>query len=196
MTTCEDCDKEYSTEKGLAIHYAFVHSQDPVCAKCRVPLTEANWTPRNRRRHNRRCTSCEREYAKSWRAANNDWRAQYNRRDYMRRRESQLARHRAYAQRIRAEVIEAYGGRCRCCGETEPMFLTIDHVYGNGSQERRQLSTQKIGTGSCFYRWLQTHGYPQEGYQLLCFNCNRGKSQSRECPHRRHLYSLLAAAVA
>ena len=36
------------------------------------------------------------------------------------------------------QVYEAYGGyKCACCGETEPMFLSIDHIDNNGAEERR-----------------------------------------------------------
>jgi hypothetical protein len=50
--------------------------------------------------------------------------------------------------------------------------LTIDHIKGNGAEERRRLAKQ--ARGSRFYLWLKRHGYP-EGYQVLCFNCNNIK---------------------
>lgn len=30
--------------------------------------------------------------------------------------------------RVREEMLAAYGGRCMCCGEDEPMFLELDHI--------------------------------------------------------------------
>ena len=81
--------------------------------------------------------------------------------------------------RLRHQAIVAYGGyRCRCCGTTEPLFLTIDHIAGGGNRHRRQLNSGTI------YRWLRDHGYPA-GYQVLCINCNLGRHlNGGECPHR------------
>jgi hypothetical protein len=62
-------------------------------------------------------------------------------------------------------AFDAYGGRfCSCCGETEMLFLTIDHVNGDGGKHRKELNGKKI------YAWLRQNNYP-EGYQVLCFNC-------------------------
>jgi hypothetical protein len=84
-----------------------------------------------------------------------------------------------YRQRLRAEMIRAYGGRCACCGEETPEFLGIDHVYNDGAQERREGKS----SGFQFYAWLRTRGYPKDGYQLLCHNCNLAKGTYGECPH-------------
>lgn len=51
-------------------------------------------------------------------------------------RQSKQARRR----RLRAEVIAAYGGRCACCGEATPEFLSIDHVNNDGAQHRREIN--------------------------------------------------------
>ena len=78
---------------------------------------------------------------------------------------------------LRAQVIAGYGSRCSCCGETEPTFLALDHVAGNGNVERRR------GVKDCvlFLRVIQG-GFPAE-YQLLCCNCNWGKHVKGVCPH-------------
>lgn len=82
--------------------------------------------------------------------------------------------------RLQHETIMAYGGyECKCCGETNPLFLSIDHVDNNGTEHRK--SFQSHGTG--LYRWLKQHGYP-EGFQVLCMNCNFGKRRNYGvCPH-------------
>ena len=84
--------------------------------------------------------------------------------------------------RIQAEIVEAYGGfKCACCGETEPMFLTIDHVNNDGAEHRRQIGAKP---GSGFYQWLKSEGYPP-GFQVLCMNCNFGKHRNGGvCPHQ------------
>jgi len=83
----------------------------------------------------------------------------------------------------RQQVFEAYGGyTCRCCGENEPMFLSIDHVDNNGAKERK--SGLYAGSGYGFYRWLRKSGFPS-GYQVLCMNCNTGKHKNGGvCPHQ------------
>lgn len=86
-------------------------------------------------------------------------------------------------KKLRGEVFAAYGGEvCRCCGETEPMFLSIDHVSNDGA-EMRAAGTHGRG-GSQFYQWLRKNGFPP-GFQVLCLNCNIGKHRNGGvCPHR------------
>lgn len=64
-------------------------------------------------------------------------------------------------------VLEAFGAVCVCCGEREMGFLTIDHIHGGGTRERKQKGTK----GSLYGRvWRQ--GCPRDKYRILCFNCN------------------------
>lgn len=88
------------------------------------------------------------------------------------------ARHR---QRIRDEVFEAYGGyTCVCCGEIEPLFLTLDHIHGGGNKER----LQKGGGGMQTLQRLRRENFP-EGFQVLCRNCNWGRHvNGGVCPHQ------------
>lgn len=80
------------------------------------------------------------------------------------------------------QVYAAYGGyKCTCCGETEPMFLSIDHIDNNGAAERK--SGKYSGSGTGFYQWLRKSGFPP-GYQVLCMNCQIGKHKNGGvCPH-------------
>ena len=80
--------------------------------------------------------------------------------------------------KLRAEVIAAYGGRCVCCGEGEPVFLALDHVNDDG-----RIHRSKIGNGSAMCRWARMNGYPKS-LQLLCHNCNYAKAHSG-CPHKK-----------
>ena len=82
-------------------------------------------------------------------------------------------------RKAKQDVLVAYGRSCACCGETEPVFLTIDHIDGNGAEHRRQINNRG---GSSFYYWLRQNGYP-EGYQVLCWNCNSAKHINGTCPH-------------
>ena len=88
--------------------------------------------------------------------------------------------------RLRAETLAAYGGTCKCCGETIQEFLSIDHVDGGGNAHRRELfGDDRKGSGYHFYAWLKKQGFPQGGFQLLCRNCNAAKSEYGVCPHQR-----------
>ena len=87
-------------------------------------------------------------------------------------------------QLCKDQVFAAYGGyKCACCGETEVMFLTIDHVNNDGNVERKAGLYR--GNGTAFYQWLRKQGFP-DGYQVLCMNCNVGKHKNGGvCPHQR-----------
>ncbi len=80
--------------------------------------------------------------------------------------------------KLRTELLAAYGGKCACpkCPEGNPAFLTLEHVGGGGGEHRRQV-------GSHAYADLRRRGFPQEGYALLCWNCNSASRFTGVCPH-------------
>jgi hypothetical protein len=98
-----------------------------------------------------------------------------------RRKEAEKSRRLNLA--LREEVFAAYGGNlCTCCGEQEPMFLTIDHVDNDGAKMRREGVHSRGGTQ--FYQWLRKNRFPP-GFQVLCMNCNLGKHRNGgTCPHQ------------
>jgi hypothetical protein len=98
--------------------------------------------------------------------------------------ESCKTKRKAANRSLKMEVVSAYGGACQCCGEANPLFLTIDHTHGDGASHRRGLFGRNSGT---IYRWLKKMGFPMDGFQLLCFNCNCGKNfNGGTCPHKTH----------
>lgn len=65
-----------------------------------------------------------------------------------------------------------------CCGETEPLFLSLDHVNNDGASHRKVIDRRKL------YKWLARNHYPS-GFQVLCMNCNHGKFRNGGvCPHQ------------
>ena len=79
---------------------------------------------------------------------------------------------------LKKDVLNAYGGRCACCGETNYGFLTIDHKEGGGSKHRKEINNS-------IYRWLRKNGYPTDLFEVLCFNCNMGRQcNGGICPHK------------
>jgi hypothetical protein len=98
-------------------------------------------------------------------------------------RERAQERARKYLNRLRVKMLQAYGGECQCCGETEPEFLCIDHVNGDGAEHRRQLRVRQQFTSNML-RIVAREGFPDR-YRLLCWNCNYGMTRPGGCPHQR-----------
>jgi len=107
-----------------------------------------------------------RRYQKEWRKKNYD---------------KVLASRIKTRRKLRKDVLNAYGNKCMCCGETEQKFLTIDHIYNDGAEHRRSLN---IRSAEKLYCWLRKNNYPKDRFQLLCFNCNCAKQYYGKCPHK------------
>ncbi len=137
------------------------------------------------------CAPCYKAYMKEWQASNKE-RVQKQRGEKYRTVyrndpnwvEANNKRSRDRHQLVRHEAIMAYGGYvCKCCGETEPKFMTLDHVLNNGAAHRRTMGNQNSARAPVF-KWLRDHGYPP-GFQVLCWNCNSGRHfNGGICPHK------------
>jgi len=121
-----------------------------------------------------------RERLRAWRAANPD-KARYYYAKYKRARGREIRQKiRLKAAAVRAEMMAAYGGRCECCGEQNPGFLTIEHKRRDGSAHRRRL-----GGPDKILADLKRRGWPKDDYALMCMNCNWGRRRTGICPHER-----------
>lgn len=78
-------------------------------------------------------------------------------------------------------VIEHYGGKCACCGESNEIFLAFDHVNGGGTQHIKELKGQNL----TLVKWIIKNNFP-EGIQILCHNCNYAKHREGQCPHHEN----------
>lgn len=133
-----------------------------ICSKCKKKKSVDEFYPHKGYRDKRSswCKSCH---------------SRYHKQEHIKKNKK------LYRQKIKAEVINAYGNKCTCCSETILAFLTIDHIYGDGHEHRRKLN---LGGGTDFYLWLRKNNYP-EGFQVLCFNCNCGRQiNGGVCPHQ------------
>ena len=81
----------------------------------------------------------------------------------------------AFQRRRRLATLQHYGGACACCGESNEMFLVMDHVNDDGAVHRKETGYKSV------YVWLNSNGLPT-GFQVLCHNCNYAKSRGG-CPH-------------
>jgi hypothetical protein len=105
----------------------------------------------------------------------------HRKRRYWKDPESARKERKDATRQLKIETIQAYGGKCTCCGETIIEFLTIDHIRGGGTQHIRSLQRK----GTAFYGWLKQQGFPQDDYQCHCWNCNCAKGMFGVCPHQR-----------
>src|SRR2546425_9881353 len=87
---------------------------------------------------------------------------------YYKHRESRLIALREYHNKVRKEVLGAYGGKCACCGFANMdkkinglSFLQIDKI--DGKHKRLKVS---LGITGNVYEWLKNNNYPT-GYRVL-----------------------------
>lgn len=149
----------------------------PTCRDCSVPLSDGNWPAylKKTRRKNYLCRACKNTRSKA---------------RYVEHKPRILAWNKAAKERLKKEVILEYGDCCACCGESDPRFLTVDHVNNDGKQDREQ-----IGGGNSLYAWLRKNGFPKDRFQLLCWNCNLAKFHYGECPHKMMMTVTVSESV-
>lgn len=122
-----------------------------------------------------RCKAIDKAYhAKNRVKRNSTCKKHYRKNRDKARLDAKIAYH-----KLKTMVYSHYGSVCRCCGETEVSFLSVDHMNNDG-----YLHRQILRQGN-FYRWLVVNKFPQE-YQILCMNCQFGKKHNGGvCPHQK-----------
>jgi hypothetical protein len=70
-------------------------------------------------------------------------------------------------------VLNAYGNKCLRCGFNDIRALTIDHIGGKASKQRKEISPRQL-----LFKIIKEN-YPKE-YQLLCANCNMIKMKENK----------------
>lgn len=97
-------------------------------------------------------------------------------------REEYRQHQRQKAREIKMEIFSHYSWgtpQCARCKIKDMDVLTIDHIKGNGAEERKSLGWN--GQSGHFYRWLKRNDFPPH-YQVLCYNCNMKKARLKP-PH-------------
>ena len=86
---------------------------------------------------------------------------------------------------IKTEVLTHYGNgklACVCCGESEIIFLTLDHIHGREANDRGWNRKKRVGRA--LWAYVKKQGFPPD-YQTLCWNCNSGRQINKGiCPHK------------
>jgi len=158
------------------------------------------------------CRPCSRESQRRGIAADPDKHRALNRASYLRHRRVRIARVKEYIARIprerkaqwcatsryrlRAEFLSVYGCACRCCDETEPAFLTLDHINNDGAAHKRAVSPKATGAGDRLLNDLKRRGWPRDGYRVLCANCNFGRARrGGVCPHELRRVAVMALSA-
>jgi hypothetical protein len=167
-----------------------MQSENRCCKKCGVtkPITEFS---KHEAGYRHECKECVRLRYNKWNDARRDITREQARKSYHKLKlDPQWLEKRKLSRRqgtspilikLKDLAYEAYGGYvCACCGETERMFLTLDHVNNDGNVHRKHH-----GLGASLYKWLEKNGYPKGLIQVLCMNCNIGKWRNKGvCPHQ------------
>ena len=168
---CYDCSMRKKSQDSTRDR----RRKSGLCIECESPRIESSksycekhWKDiQDRRQKNREhgiCEDCSQECAPSRRRCQ----------DCL---DGATKREKAYIRKRRKKVIEHYGGKCACCGESQYEFMTIDHINNDGAEHRRSV----VGTRSICL-WLIKHNFPPE-FQILCWNCNAAKQFHGICPH-------------
>lgn len=154
------------------------------CSRCRVflPVDQFGLSKAIADGLNIYCRVCQAAHSNAWRnkdperakafAAERERRWRANNPELM--RQQALVRRRA----LKRQVLEAYGMRCTCCGESQYEFLSLDHINDDGNIHRRE-----VGLGTGIYHWAKKHAFPPS-LQILCYNCNFAKGSHGYCPHQ------------
>lgn len=136
------------------------------CKRCGKSKPGAEWYPHPSGHLSSYCKPCTNDYHKEWKAKNPA------------RDKAQV---RAMKNRRKFLVMSHYSGgvpRCACCFEATFEFLTIDHIAG-----KKAVGHDRRISGIKLYTLLYNSNFPG-GYQVLCMNCNWGKYNNGECPHK------------
>lgn len=171
---CKECGKEFLPTHGVT----------SLCKTCNYEYHK-NYSERRKKK----CA----EYARNYRKRLGDAYREKSQRRYHQRiaemsseeeaqfRKNEAEKTRRLVTALKDAAYSAYGGyKCSCCGEIEPMFLTLDHINNDGNKQREKHGK----TPERLYRWLKKNSYP-DGFQVLCMNCNLGKHRNGGvCPHQ------------
>ena len=162
------------------------------CTDCKQFLSVHDFFPNKARKDGLQnvCKPCQRIRRTEYNHRHPEEYRAYSHRYKLEHKKELADAQRARNRELRKEMISVYGGKCACpkCPETNPSFLTLDHVNGDGAKHRGKHINKKGVTRyskspNAIYMELKRAGWPKNGYQLLCWNCNCASRFNGMCPH-------------
>lgn len=145
--------------------------------KDKVKKTVLKWRQANKER----CHEAQKRHYRKKKTENPVYYKEKSKAEYWKQPEKRRQYAKDRREKLKQEMLEAYGNKCACCGETEKAFMTMEHKARDGKAHRKAVG----GSPTSVYRDLKLRGWPQDNYELLCFNCNRASWELGICPHRR-----------
>ena len=93
---------------------------------------------------------------------------------------------------LKDKVMRMYGEECYCCGESNKLFLTIEHL-GNWGKNHRKAS----GGGTAMLKDILSWDYSPDYIAIACYNCNMAARYNGKCPHANAIidYSNIVIGV-
>jgi hypothetical protein len=98
----------------------------------------------------------------------------------------------SYRDRLKAAMVEAYGGKCIRCGIDDSDVLVLDHINDDAQIDRKE---NKHCGGVHMYAKLRKAGWPKDRHQLLCHNCNYKKELQRRRKSRKDPNAIHTSAT-
>jgi len=144
------------------------------CLGCQVEKTFNQYEVGRNRHIDYRCRSCALKayYAGKPKFTKED-KAALNKEYYQTHKQKLDARSNQWRRDKRLALIQELGGKCNCCGESDPVVLDFDHINNDGAKERRETKRTNV------VNILAKGGIDKDRYQLLCKNCNWRKEYFR-----------------
>lgn len=179
---CKECEKvEYRDNKNNGICTSCGKINNSIGCDCSDCKEQKNNNARNRRKRlleKGLCTICgKKPLCNKYACEECDIKKKKNSKNSLDPLTNRIWRKNS-KKRLKDTVFNAYGGYfCKCCGETIPQFLSIDHMNNDGAAHRKKI-------GGELYRWLIKNNFPKD-FQVLCMNCQWGKHYNNGiCPHQ------------
>jgi hypothetical protein len=100
---------------------------------------------------------------------------------YIENKEEVISRLKTTSEENKLICLVHYSGdppKCQCCGESELVFLTFDHINGDGNKHRKEDPSSRY-----ICKWLIKNNFPEGVVQVLCWNCQEAKRILGYCPH-------------
>ena len=182
LIQCPLCEDKFRNWRGVSAHIFQRHKGRKFCAICHVELTPENAGDYNYQ-HANWCQVCRRKYHR-----------ERQRRLYRIPEEREKFRRRGnrHTDKLRNALLDSLGRKCVVCGFDNPLALAIDHINGNGAQERKQFHKGKHKTSPAYYRHiLEKIKNGSQDYQILCSNCNTIKQRKIELERRNNALGKL-----